>query len=75
MYNISVIKLGFLININCPWLGISPDGVFKKSSEYFLIEVKCPTAGKTFSGPDLIEKLKLLKINKEYKLILNEKHS
>lgn len=74
-YEISIIKLGFLININCPWLGISPDGFIEKLNDYFLIEIKCPISGKKFSGSDLIIKLKYIKISNECRLTLNKNHS
>lgn len=34
---ITVIKSGFVININCPWLGYSPDGFFKCGDVNYLI--------------------------------------
>jgi len=74
-YEISIIKLEFLININCPWLGISPDGFIEKLNDYFLIEIKCPIYGKKFSVSNLIIKLKYIKVSNECRLTLNKNHS
>jgi len=51
---------GFIINHHCPWLGFSPDGFYQCGDNFVLIEIKCPVAGKSKSGIDLIKTLKYI---------------
>lgn len=72
-YNVEVLKLGFIININCPWFGFSPDGFFKLNNQYILLEIKCPIKGSKFYGTDLLIQLKYIE-TKNNKLFLKKNH-
>lgn len=60
---ITVIKSGFVININCPWLGYSPDGFFKCGDVNYLIEIKCLILGLTVFGLELLQSLKYILVS------------
>lgn len=72
-YYVEVLKLGFITNVKCPWLGFSPDGFFLLNNQYFLLEIKCPVKGRTCHGADLIAQLKYIEVKNE-KLFLKKKH-
>lgn len=73
-FDVKVIRLGFIVNINCPWFGFSPDGFVKCGiHNYWLLEVKCPVEGKQLCGSDLIATLKYIRVNNG-ELSLKSKH-
>lgn len=73
--NITVIKSGFIVNINCSWLGFSPDDFFVSDNEIYLIEIKCPVMGKTMCGLELLKSLKYIEINSIGVPSIKKKHS
>jgi hypothetical protein len=43
-----VVKCGFVVHPQCPWVGYSPDGIiFGANGPKLLLEIKCPYEGKT----------------------------
>lgn len=73
MYDVEVLKLGFITNVKFPWLGFSPDGFILLNNQYFLLDIKCPVKGRTCYGADLIAQLKYIEVKNE-KLFLKKKN-
>lgn len=74
MYDVEVLKLGFITNVKFPWLGFSPDGFILLNNQYFLLDIKCPVKGRTCYGADLIAQLKYIEVKNE-KLFLKKNHT
>lgn len=73
MYDVEVLKLGFITNVKFPWLGFSPDGFILLNNQYFLLDIKCPVKGRTCYGADLIAQLKYIEVKNE-NLFLKKKN-
>ena len=53
-------NVGFVINIKCPWLGASPDGIACENGELIYLEVKSLKVGKRLTGQDFLERANCL---------------
>lgn len=54
---------GLITNEHCSWFGFSPNGYYQCGDTNFLIEIKCPVAGKSSSKIELLKMLKYILAN------------
>lgn len=64
-------KVGFCINRKCPVFGFSADGIMDGK---FLLEVKCPKAGKKYCKRALCKRLPYLQEQSDGLFVLKETH-
>ena len=69
MRKCKVMKVGFVIDAEQPWLGCSPDGYVAEQSR--LLEIKCPFNGKSMTLSEMLKTVKYLDEN----LDLKQNHS
>lgn len=61
-----------MVNPLIPWLAFSPDGIVL--DEQYIVEIKCPVAGKTKAAINMISDCKFLSKDKNGNICLREKH-